>query len=117
MPRSREEILEERRRLRAEYETLFDAVAALLFRHDPVGINFEGNTDEYEPEARAILTRLRHCNSSSDVQRVTHEEFVLLFNASIAGAEEHYKEIASEIWNLWQRYLDRCPSKNAALET
>ena len=113
MPRSREEILEERRRLRAEYETLFDAVAALLFRHDPVGINFEGNTDEYEPEARAILTRLRHCNSSSDVQRMMHAEFVRFFDSSIAGAEEHYKEVASEIWGLWQQYLDRHSSKNA----
>jgi hypothetical protein len=35
MPPAREEILEENRRLRAEYEELFDSVAALLFQHDP----------------------------------------------------------------------------------
>lgn len=55
MPRTREQILENRRRLRAEYGELFDSMAALLFRHDPIGINFDGeNTDEYEPEVETI---------------------------------------------------------------
>src|SRR6266550_4218861 len=43
MSRTREDILEERRQLRAQYRDLFDSTAALLFRHDPVGINFEVN--------------------------------------------------------------------------
>lgn len=59
MSRTREQILEARRRLRVEYGNLFDSVAALLFRHDPVGINFDENTDEYQPEAETILPRLR----------------------------------------------------------
>jgi hypothetical protein len=40
MPRTREEILEERRRLNSEHGELFDPISALLFRHDPVEINF-----------------------------------------------------------------------------
>ena len=51
MPKKREEILEQRRQLRAEYGELFDSTAALLFRDDPVGINFEVNPDEYQSEA------------------------------------------------------------------
>jgi hypothetical protein len=51
MRRTREEILKERHQLRAEYGHLFDTVAALFFRHDPIGIAFENeNNDEYEPE-------------------------------------------------------------------
>ena len=42
------EIEAEHRRLRAEYGTLFDDIGALLFRHDPIGINFDDNTDEYD---------------------------------------------------------------------
>lgn len=111
MSRTREEILEERRRLRAEYGSLFDSVAALLFRHDPVGINFDENADEYEPEAGTILPRLRNCESGQDVQRVVHEEFVRWFDAGTAGPEQRYTDIASEIWRLWQQYRDRPPTE------
>jgi len=38
MRRTREETLQGRRQLKAEYRQLFDSVSALLFRHDPMGI-------------------------------------------------------------------------------
>lgn len=76
MARTREEILQERKRLREEYGDLFDATAALLFRHDPAGINFEVNPDEYQSEAGSILPRLRACQSAADLCRVVHEEFL-----------------------------------------
>jgi hypothetical protein len=101
--RKREEILEERRRLKAEYGELFDAVSALLFRHDPIGINFEDNTDEYDLEVGTILPRLRLCFSASDTLQVVHEEFVRWFGAETAGSTDRYKEVASEIWDLWHR--------------
>ena len=103
-PDERERILEERRRLKAEYRELFEVVSALLFRHDPVDINFESNTDEYEPEVGTILPRLKGCQSPEDVRRVVHEEFVRWFDAPIAGAQERYASIASEIWEHWQRF-------------
>jgi hypothetical protein len=110
MPRTREEIRQERRRLRAEYGALFDSVAAILFRHDPIGIAFENeNTDEYAPETGTILPRLRGCESSRDVRRVVYEEFVRWFYADTAGPEERYSEIASEIWQLWHPHRDGAP--------
>lgn len=103
MPRTREDILEERRQLKAEYGELFEAVSSLLFRHDPIGIAFDNeNTDEYDPETGTILPRLRNCESAGDVLRVVHEEFVHWFDAEIAGPEERYASIASEIWELCQ---------------
>ena len=106
MTRTREKIRQERRQLREEYGELFDSTAALLFRHDPIGISFENpKMDEYEPEAGTILPRLRVCNSSDDVLRVVHEEFVRWFEASNAGPPERYTQIASEIWQLWQEHL------------
>ena len=106
MPRTREEILEERRQLRAEYGSMFDSVAALLFRHDPARINFEVNSGEYNYEAAAILPRLRTCESTHDVQHIIREEVVRFFDSDTAGPEERYKDIASEIWQLWQDYLN-----------
>ena len=104
------EILEDRRRLRAEYAELFDSIAALLYRHDPMKINFAVNTGEYETEAETILPKLRSCGSADDVLQVVHAEFVRWFNYGIAGPPEHYKEIAFEIWQLWQGHLADRPS-------
>jgi len=103
MPRTREEILRERRQLKAEYGDVFDSVAALLFRHDPIGIAFENeNTNEYEPEAGTILPRLRGCASASDVLCVVHEEFCRWFGSETAGSAGRYAQIADETWQLWQ---------------
>jgi hypothetical protein len=110
MPRTREEVLEERRQLKAEYSELFDAVSALLFRHDPIGIAFDNeNTDEYDPETGTILPRLRNCASAGDVQRVVHEEFIRWFDAGNAGPEERYALVSSEIWELFKSRRNRRP--------
>ena|ERR1041385_9286909 len=98
---TREQILEERRRLKAEYGQLYDAAAALLFRHDPIAINYETNSDEYEPEVRTILPRLHTCHSDFDVTRVVHEEFVRWFSTEDAGSIERYEQIGKELWELW----------------
>lgn len=107
MNRTRDEILESRRRLKEEYGELFDSVSALLYRHDPIGINFEENTDEYDLEARTILPRLRRCHTLADVHNAVYSEFVHWFDADTAGPPQRYEEIASEIWQLWQEYLAR----------
>lgn len=101
MARNREQIAAERNRLRSQYGKLFDATASLLCRHDPVRINLDFNTDEYEPEVGTILPRLHSCKSEEDVRRVVHEEFVRWFDEHTAGPEERYTQIAAEIWQLW----------------
>lgn len=98
-------IAEERKRIKATYGALFDQTVELLFRHDPIHINFETNSDEYESEARTILPHLQSCKSPHDVRRVVHAEFVKWFEADIAGVESSYSEIAEELWRLWQNFL------------
>lgn len=100
---TREETEAEKRRRKAEYGSLFDSIAEILFRHDPAGINFEDNIDEYEPEARTILPRLRACHSVVDVMTAVHEEFQRWFDPDFAGPKEKYRKIAEEIWRLWQK--------------
>jgi hypothetical protein len=72
MKKSREKIVEEQRRSKAEYGNLFDEITALLFRADPIGLDFGDNADEYEPEPRTILPRLKSCKSADDVLQVVH---------------------------------------------
>ena len=96
----RSQIIEERKRLRAQYLELYDSLSELLFRHDPIRINFEINTDEYETEVGTILPRLHGCQSLEDVQKVVYEEFVRWFDPTTAGGPDCYREIASEIWQL-----------------
>jgi hypothetical protein len=78
------------------------AIAALLYRHDPIGIAFAeyGNDDEYEPEARTIEPRLSSCKSVQDVVQVVHEEFVHGFGPETAGPQSDYAAIAKETWAL-----------------
>jgi len=109
MTKTRDEILEERRRLKAQYGALFDSMAALLYGHDPIGINFDDNKHEYEPEAGTILPRLSSCRSVEDVLQVVHEEFVRWFDRGTAGPPEHYEKIATEVWQLWQEHLANRP--------
>jgi len=68
MTRTRQQILESRRRLREEYGALFGSVSSLLYRHDPIGIKFGDNTDEYNLEAETILPRLWNCHTLVDVR-------------------------------------------------
>ena len=83
------------------YGSLFEDVSAVLLRVDPMGINFESNKDEYDPETRTILPRLKECQSEADALKVIHSEFQQWF-AHSAGPESRYVDVAKEIWALWQ---------------
>jgi pimeloyl-ACP methyl ester carboxylesterase len=48
---------EERKRLQSDSERLFSELSAIIYRVDPIGLNVEENTDEYDREARTILPR------------------------------------------------------------
>lgn len=75
-------------------------IEELLFRHDPIGINFGHNTDEYRSEAEVITIRLPEAATVHDLQRIIHEEFVRWFDASAAGPVECYDAITRDIWHI-----------------
>jgi hypothetical protein len=91
-------------RRKSAYGALFSAVAEALFKADPIGVNFETNTDEYEPETSTILPRLKQCKDESEARRAIHEEFVAWFSPGTAGPEEAYTEAAQLVWHAWQTY-------------
>ncbi len=94
---------EAREAVRQGQPTLFAAVSEAMFRHDPIGINFEDNTDEYDGEAGTVIPRLTACSSVSDAESVLHEEFVRWFGEDTAGDRARYAALAAEVWRLWQQ--------------
>jgi hypothetical protein len=91
---------ERRKLVKAQYAGLFAAVTDLFFRVDPVGINFESNADEYEPEVGTVLPRLESAGSVGDVERILREEFSRWFGDSFDGQSSD--RLAPELWSLWQ---------------
>lgn len=94
---------EERKMIIKSDPFLFKQVSDILFKHDPIGINYDINTDEYEPEAGTIIQRLRKCSSSIEARKVIYEEFLRWFYNDV-GNEIEYTEIAKEIWSVWITY-------------
>ncbi len=80
---------------------LVDEVEALLHRHDPVGIGFGDNPDEYRPEAQSIVARLPRARSVDDVRTLVHGEFVRWFDQDTAGPADRYEVIARDVWAVW----------------
>lgn len=98
-----EEIKLERQKLKNKYGELYDKVLEILFRNDPIGINFEINTDEYEPETGTILPRLKEAHSPEDLQKIIHQEFIRWFGADIADSRAKYARIAQEVWDVYKK--------------
>lgn len=82
---------------------LVTEVSRILFEADPIGINFESNTDEYDAEAETIVIGLAGARSADDVRSLTHEAFVQWFDAQTAGPAERYASVAAGIWDAWRR--------------
>lgn len=88
---------------RQRYKQLMDDVSAILFRHDPIGLNFEENTDEYDFEAGLILPGLSTCAAADDALQIVFAEFQRCFGQEVAGPITRYHDVARDIWARWQR--------------
>jgi hypothetical protein len=91
-------------RVRKEFGDLFDEVSGILFKHDPMGINFQHNTDEYDPEAAMVLERIGSAGTAADLRRLVHAVFMEMFNGCVPGTEESFEAVAQEIWSAWSRH-------------
>ena len=109
MTTDREAMLRERAAFNKQWGELYPTVAAILFELDPMGINFETNTDEYEFEAKTIIPRLAQARTQQDVETIVHQEFCHWFGAEEAGVPASYALIAARIWDAWCRF-NRAPS-------
>ncbi|MDG1732573.1 MAG: hypothetical protein P8H39_06295 [Thalassotalea sp.] len=95
-----------RDQLKEQYGTLYSVVESILFTHDPAGVNFGDNTDEYAPEVDTILPRLKAAKKHEDVALIVYEEILKWFDPSIAGDQSApiYSAIANDIWPKWLEF-------------
>jgi hypothetical protein len=87
----------EHKKLKQKYGMAYQRLSEILFVEDPAGINYETNTDKYEPEVGTILRRLHDCKSANDVNRIVREEFLKWFDGT-ATFPDRYQKVAKRIW-------------------
>ena len=73
----------EQAKLKLQYKNLYKDIESILFKHDLMGINFEDNTDEYDPEVGTILPRLKEAKNIEDVSNIIYEEFERWFGVEL----------------------------------
>jgi hypothetical protein len=64
---------------------------------DPAHLNYEVNTDEYDPEVSTIIPRLSSARSAEDVETILKEELLRHF-ADIGVSTDNLAPLAAEIW-------------------
>jgi hypothetical protein len=89
--------------LLAAYKDTAGAIEALLFRLDPMGINFEDNMDEYRPEAESIARRLIKGRPASRqaVLPIVLGEFAHWFGDFAVRPPYSYDAVVDEVWACW----------------
>ncbi len=100
-------IRRDRAALKLKHGALFESVSAILFKADLIGINYESNTDEYDPEVGTILPRLSQAKSVHDVEMIVHEEFFRWFGIEESFSVSHYRVVAEQIWKVWNVFNQR----------
>lgn len=99
---------EERKRLKREYEGLFTDLSAYLFQADPMGLNYEINPDEYDPEVGTILPRVLQLDTVGEIADVVREEFNRWFGEP-AIYRSTYEDLAADILTIVRRYRTKPP--------
>jgi hypothetical protein len=95
---------EDRKALRRKYAGLYEEVESILFRHDPASVNFEVNTDEYDPEVETILPKVVRATSRDEVEQVVRDEIQRWFGLDTPLRQETFEPIAAEGFEAVLRY-------------
>ena len=97
---------ENRDRLKIKYRELYSDLQGILFSHDLMGINFETNTDEYDPEVDTILPRLKDTQDPEGVSNIIFEEFEKWFGEEEAAEipRSAYLKLANDVWSSWGKF-------------
>lgn len=83
---------------------LLRRLSAILFEFDPMGLDHQTDTDEYDSEARTILARLREDDDVQDLESIVHDEFCRWFGVEDAGPSSAYGPVAAAIRAAWLEF-------------
>ena len=85
---------------KSQYKDLFAEMSAAFFEIDPVGVNFDTNSDEYEFEVGSVLPRLMYAGSVSDVDEILKDEFSFWFDR-FSFDRARVSGLAERVWDIW----------------
>jgi len=86
--------------------SLQGGLEAIMFKYDPVGINFGTNTDEYHPEVVDILTYL-NTSPCIDVHAFTiwlYELLIYYFDEDLLDTLDSHIPLAEDLLNCYKGY-------------
>lgn len=89
-----------------EEQGIVAQISAILFEADPLEVNHEINTDEYDGEAEDIAAGLPQVTEVGSVRELVHACFVRWSSPESAGPASRYDEMAEQIWSVWQRHTN-----------
>jgi hypothetical protein len=88
------------------YGVLFSEISRILFKYDPIDINFGDNTDEYDPEAHDIIGMLQN-NGGMTTPAICKKVFSKWFSPSLARGFSDYSNMGKEIDGKWEHFKER----------
>lgn len=73
----------------------------IINTHDPVGLlAMDAPEDEYDPEVKSILARLKNNMIEEEVRQVVFEEFIKWFGKdTLKGSDQLLVNISKDIYN------------------
>ncbi len=86
-----------------------ESVSEILYYYDPVGLSKLGvPDDEYDPEARTIIGRLKDVTDIRSLRWIVYEVFKDFFDKDtiLPSSNKCYRYIAEEIWEVWQEAIE-----------
>ena len=85
-------------------KSIQDKISAILFKHDPVNLDFVDNTDEYDSEARMILEQIHIASDVDELEKIIIKIFITMFNDDriVDRSKADWKKTAEEIWDVNQ---------------
>ena len=90
--------------LQKEYGNFYRAVSDIVFRHNPMELDGNHNTGDYDPEVDMFLSRIREAENLNALQELLFEVFLTDFGEENCGSRERYDVAASEIWKAYERH-------------
>jgi hypothetical protein len=103
MPQETED-RQQHRMLQKEYGNFYRAVSDIVFRHNPMELDGNHNTGDYDPEVDMFLSRIREAENLNALQELLFEVFLTDFGEENCGSRERYDVPASEIWKAYERH-------------
>jgi len=88
------------------YGLLLFKVTLILYRYDPIGLQFGCNADEYSGEARAIINILRQNPRGLPTSVICKNVFTDYFTKCLAENFNKYQEMAEEIEKAWMDFKE-----------